>query len=63
MANNLDKLTMPLEKMLQQALVVCIGPVTAEAAVEACLADTLIPEEYTIDGMVQQLKSALLEIV
>ncbi len=58
MANHPDKLVLPLEKMLQPARVVCIGPVTAEAAAEAGLIETLIPEEYTIDGMVQQLKSA-----
>ena len=60
MASHPDQLPIPLEKMLQQALVVCIGPVTAEATAEAGLTDTLIPEEYTIDGMVQQLKFALL---
>lgn len=60
MANHPGKLAVPLGKMLGPALVVCIGPVTAEAAAEAGLSDLLIPDEYTIDGMVQQLKSALL---
>jgi uroporphyrinogen-III synthase len=60
MANHPGKLAVLLEKMLRPVLVVCIGPVTAEAAAEAGLSDLLIPDEYTIDGMVQQLKSALL---
>lgn len=60
MANHPDKLTKPLGKMLHQALVVCIGPVTAAAAADAGLSNLLIPEEYTIDGMVQQLITALL---
>ncbi len=60
MAEHPGKLTVPLEKMLQSALIVCIGPVTAEAAAAAGLMDTLIPTEYTIDGMVQQLMAALL---
>lgn len=59
MADHPDRLSMPLEKLLQQALIVCIGPVTAEAATDAGLSEHLIPEKYTIDGMVQQLKSAL----
>ena len=58
MTDHPGKLATPLDKMLQPARVVCIGPVTAEAAAEAGLIDTLIPEEYTVDGMVQQLKSA-----
>ncbi len=60
MAEHRDKVAKPLESMLQQAVVVCIGPVTAEAAADAGLANLLVPEEYTIDGMVQQLKSAQL---
>lgn len=58
MADYPARLIAPLEKMLQHTLVVCIGPVTADAATEAGLSELLIPEEYTIDGMVQQLKSA-----
>jgi uroporphyrinogen-III synthase len=54
-----DRLTVPLAQMMQQALIVCIGPVTADAAAKAGLTDTLIPEAYTIDGMVRQLKTAL----
>jgi len=60
MTNYPDKLAMLLEKMLQPALVVCIGPVTAKAAAEWGLSELLIPEEYTIDAMVQRLRSALL---
>lgn len=62
MADNPDKLTIPLKKWLRQAVVVCIGPVTAEAASEMGFTDLLVPDEYTIDGMVQQLKIALLEV-
>lgn len=62
MADNRDKLTMPLEKMLRQALIVCIGPITAEAAAAAGLPAALVPDEYTIDGMVQQLKNAFIEV-
>ena len=60
MAEYPARLIAPLEMMLHQTLVVCIGPVTAEAAAAAGLSDVLIPEEYTIDGLVQQLKTALL---
>lgn len=62
MADNPDKLTVPLAKLLQHVPVICIGPITAEAAAEAGLKGSLIPDEYTIDGMVQQLKNAVFEV-
>ncbi len=62
MADDPARLAVPLEKLLQHVPVVCIGPVTAEAAAEAGLTDSLIPNEYTIDGMVQQLKNTLFEV-
>lgn len=61
-ADNPDKLAVPLEKLVQHVPVICIGPVTAEAAAEAGLPEALVPDEYTIDGMVQQLKNALFEV-
>lgn len=54
-----DRLDLPLAQMVQRTLIVCIGPVTAQAAAQAGLADPLIAEAYTIDGMVRQLKTAL----
>ena len=62
MADNPARLAVPLDKLLLHVPVICIGPVTAEAAAEVGLADSLIPDEYTIDGMVQQLKNALFEV-
>ena len=62
MADYPARLIAPLDKMLGQVAVVCIGPVTAEAAEEAGLTAILIPTEYTIDGMVQQLKNAFFEV-
>jgi len=37
------------------AAVACIGPVTAEAAVECGWRVTVMPDEYTLDGLVQAL--------
>jgi uroporphyrinogen III methyltransferase/synthase len=37
------------------AVVACIGPVTAEAAAKQGLTVTLVPDEYTLDGLVQVL--------
>ncbi|MCA9896757.1 MAG: uroporphyrinogen-III synthase [Ardenticatenaceae bacterium] len=62
MADNPEKLAMPLEKMLRHALIVCIGPITAEAAAAAGLPNALVPDEYTIEGMAQQLKNAFIEV-
>ena len=56
---NPDKFTAPIETMLRRAMVVCIGPVTSQAAAEAGLTDTLVPDVYTIDGMVQLLTAVL----
>jgi len=42
-------------KPISSAVVACIGPVTAEAAVECGLPDPLTPDEYTLDGLVQLL--------
>ncbi len=38
-----------------QAVVVCIGPVTAKVAVDNGLTVTLVAREYTLDGLVQIL--------
>lgn len=62
MADNPEKLAMPLEKMLRHALIVCIGHITAEAAAAAGLPNALVPDEYTIEGMAQQLKNAFIEV-
>ena len=42
---------------LEEAVVACIGPVTAEAAEESGLRVTLVPDEYTLDGLVQIISS------
>jgi uroporphyrinogen-III synthase len=42
-------------KPLETAVVACIGPVTAEAAVNCGLTVTLVPDDYTLDGLVQVL--------
>jgi uroporphyrinogen III methyltransferase/synthase len=44
-------------KPISSAVVVCIGPVTAEAAVECGLPVPLQPDEYTLGGLVQLLTS------
>jgi uroporphyrinogen-III synthase len=43
------------DKPISSAVVACIGPVTAEAAVECGLPVTLVADEYTLDGIVQAL--------
>ena len=50
------RLTRPVAALLDQALIVCIGPVTASAAAEVGLPNALFPAEYTIEGMVALLK-------
>lgn len=42
-------------KPLEEAVVACIGPVTAAAAAESGISETLVPDEYTLDGLVQIL--------
>ncbi len=42
-------------KPINSAVIACIGPVTAEAAVECGLLVDLVPDEYTLDGLVQLL--------
>jgi len=37
--------------------VAAIGPVTAAAAVELGITPTVVPETYTVDGLVQALVS------
>lgn len=44
-------------KPLEEAVVACIGPVTAEAAEERGLRVALVPDEYTLDGLVQIISS------
>jgi uroporphyrinogen-III synthase len=39
----------------ESAVVACVGPVTAQTAVENDLTVTLMPDEYTLDGLVQVL--------
>lgn len=41
--------------LLDESVVVCIGPITGKAARERGLAVSLVPAEYTIDGMVAAL--------
>lgn len=41
--------------LLNKRVIVCIGPITTQAAEERGLTVTLAPEEYTIDGMVAVL--------
>jgi uroporphyrinogen-III synthase len=42
-------------KPISSAVVACIGPVTAAAAVECGLPVTMMPDEYTLDSLVQLL--------
>ncbi len=42
-------------RLLKNALIACIGPITAEAARERGLAVGIIAEEYTVDGLVDAL--------
>ena len=39
----------------EPAVVACIGPVTAQTAIENDMDVTLMPDEYTLDGLVQVL--------
>lgn len=61
-ANSPKKLAESIKKQLDQATVICIGPVTAETAVELGFTNILVPEKYTIDGIVQQLKERVIEV-
>jgi uroporphyrinogen III methyltransferase/synthase len=45
----------PLGSLLGQAVIACIGPITAEEARQNNLSVTLTPPEYTIDGLIQDL--------
>ncbi len=42
-------------KPVESAVIACIGPATAQTAVENDLPVTLMPDEYTLDGLVQVL--------
>lgn len=44
-----------LKQQIGGAIIACIGPVTADAARERGLAVTLMPDEYTLDALVQSL--------
>jgi uroporphyrinogen III methyltransferase/synthase len=44
-----------LAAALGQALIACIGPITAETARERGLAVHLVADEYTVDGLVEKL--------
>jgi uroporphyrinogen III methyltransferase/synthase len=41
--------------LLRTTVVACIGPVTAEAAVQLGIAPTVVPERYTIPDLVDAL--------
>jgi uroporphyrinogen-III synthase len=41
--------------LLNTTVVAAIGPVTAAAAVELGITPTVVPETYTVDGLVQAL--------
>ncbi|SDM97788.1 uroporphyrinogen-III synthase [Sediminibacillus halophilus] len=43
------------EKVVSEALTVCIGPTTKEAAVKQGFTNILVPQDYTLDGMIEQL--------
>ena len=55
---NFLKLTdsLNLSGLLERAVIACIGPVTAAEAAKFNLHTTLIPDEYTIEGLVQVLQ-------
>ncbi|WP_077621336.1 uroporphyrinogen-III synthase [Sediminibacillus massiliensis] len=41
----------------EQALCVCIGPTTGEAACRAGFHHVLVPDEYTVEGMINKMRS------
>ncbi|WP_153464708.1 uroporphyrinogen-III synthase [Sediminibacillus terrae] len=43
------------EKLVSEMLTVCIGPTTKEAAQKRGFTNILVPEEYTLDGMISRL--------
>jgi len=44
-----------VQQWLETAVIVCIGPITAETAVTNGLTAIRVPDEYTTDGMVTEL--------
>lgn len=44
-----------VQQWLETAVIVCIGPITAETAVTNGLTAIRVPDEYTTDGMVAEL--------
>jgi uroporphyrinogen-III synthase len=51
-----------IEKWVDTAVILCIGPVTAEAAIANGLPNPITPDEYTLDGMIAVLKSKITQI-
>lgn len=45
----------PLRSLFDEAVVACIGPVTADEAEKNGLDVAIIPSEYTIDGLIQAI--------
>jgi uroporphyrinogen-III synthase len=45
----------PVADLLQPVAIASIGPVTAEAAQQCGIRTTIMPEEYTIPGLVQAI--------
>ncbi|KAA3656490.1 MAG: uroporphyrinogen-III synthase [Chloroflexi bacterium] len=52
-----DRFQKPVRSLLQTTVITCIGPITATAARDLGLTVTLMPTQYTIDSMVQELKT------
>ena len=56
-----QKFSKLLRSWVDKAIITCIGPITAGAAINLDLNVTLMPTEYTIDGMIQELKTYFAE--
>lgn len=50
-----QRFSKPSRSILENTVIACIGPVTAEEARQNNLTVTLTPAEYTIDGLIQDL--------
>ncbi len=48
----------PARSQLNQAIIACIGPVTAAAAEKQGLRVAVVPDEYTIDGLIQAMTNS-----
>jgi uroporphyrinogen III methyltransferase/synthase len=50
-----QRFSKPLRSLLNQAIIACIGPITAEEAEANGFNVAVVPSEYTIDGLIQAI--------